>query len=238
MRVLMFIIASLVFSANVFAQSKTVPVPHERPAKFPSAPSSAAVEVANNVIGGTFGRCLQRLSKLGVRFRAVAPWRTKKGCGVDDPVEMSSVTRGGIVLKLPAKPILSCRFGERLAAWLGDVAAPIAGSFKGSALTSISSGPGYVCRSRNNKRGAKLSEHSFGNALDITDFRFANGKRIAVSKSIGGAVVDRRMLKAFRTSSCGYFTTVLGPGANAAHASHFHLDYAKHGRTWNYRICQ
>lgn len=235
MRVLMFVVVCLVFSGNGFAQSRFVPVPHERPVQFPS---SAAAEVENDVIGGTSGRCLQRLAKLGVRFRAVTPWRTKKGCGVDDPVEISSITRGASVLKLPSKPILSCRFGERLAAWMSDVVVPIAVSFKDSALTSISSGPGYVCRSRNNRRGAKLSEHAFGNALDITDFRFANGKRVAVSKSLGGAAVDRRMLKALRTSSCGYFTTVLGPGANAAHASHFHLDYGKHGRTWNYRICQ
>jgi hypothetical protein len=41
-----------------------------------------------------------------------------------------------------------------------------------------------------------------------------------------------------RTSACGYFTTVLGPGADAAHASHYHFDLGVHGKSGNYRICK
>jgi hypothetical protein len=41
-----------------------------------------------------------------------------------------------------------------------------------------------------------------------------------------------------RTSACGYFTTVLGPGSNEAHKNHFHFDLALHGRSDNYRICE
>jgi hypothetical protein len=43
---------------------------------------------------------------------------------------------------------------------------------------------------------------------------------------------------AFRTAACGYFTTVLGPGANAAHASHFHFDLAMRGKNGDHRICE
>ena len=54
----------------------------------------------------------------------------------------------------------------------------------------------------------------------------------------------RRFLKThtrremLRTSACGYFTTVLGPGSNEAHKNHLHFDLALHGKSDNYRICQ
>ena len=67
---------------------------------------------------------------------------------------------------------------------------------------------------------------------------FADGSRVAVEKFRTGTSLEKLMLRALRMTSCGYFTTVLGPGANNAHKSHFHLDYGKHGRTWNYRICE
>ena len=36
----------------------------------------------------------------------------------------------------------------------------------------------------------------------------------------------------------GWFTTILGPGTDAAHATHWHLDIMKHGSSEYYRICQ
>ncbi len=45
-------------------------------------------------------------------------------------------------------------------------------------------------------------------------------------------------VQALRKSACEYFTTVLGPGANAAHEKHLHFDLAKRGKTGTYRICE
>jgi hypothetical protein len=45
-------------------------------------------------------------------------------------------------------------------------------------------------------------------------------------------------MAAFRTAACGWFTTVLGPGSDAAHADHLHLDIQPHGSSNRYRICQ
>jgi hypothetical protein len=41
-----------------------------------------------------------------------------------------------------------------------------------------------------------------------------------------------------RTAACGWFTTVLGPGSDAFHANHMHLDIEKHGPSGSYRICE
>ncbi len=39
-----------------------------------------------------------------------------------------------------------------------------------------------------------------------------------------------------RASACLYFSTVLGPGSNAAHDDHLHLDVKQRGG--GYRLCQ
>lgn len=229
-------------SSVVSAQFKDVPLPRKRPATLlppvPLKTEKVPAPMRAENVGDDFDICLRGLKVRGVEFVRLEPFGTDKGCHVFDPVGVSAIRQGGHILRLSAKPVLSCRFAEKLTTWLADVGAPIFRKFTKASLAAISSGPGYVCRNRNNRRGGKLSEHAFGNALDITDFRLTDGRRVAVSKVSNGTPVEKRMLQALRITSCGYFTTVLGPGSNAAHKSHFHLDYGKHGRTWNYRICE
>jgi hypothetical protein len=46
------------------------------------------------------------------------------------------------------------------------------------------------------------------------------------------------LVGALRMTACGYFTTVLGPGADPQHETHLHLDMLMHGGSANYRICE
>jgi hypothetical protein len=46
------------------------------------------------------------------------------------------------------------------------------------------------------------------------------------------------VLAALRASACQTFMTVLGPGANSAHATHFHFDLERRGKTGDHRLCQ
>jgi hypothetical protein len=39
-------------------------------------------------------------------------------------------------------------------------------------------------------------------------------------------------------AGCGWFTTVLGPGSDEAHANHIHVDILQHGSSNHYRIFQ
>ena len=47
---------------------------------------------------------------------------------------------------------------------------------------------------------------------------------------------DDPLAAAIRGAACLYFTTVLGPGSNAAHDDHLHLDVK--ARNGGYRICE
>ena len=132
--------------------------------------------------------------------------------------------------------MLSCSFGRLLGEWTGEVALPLLSGSLGSPLATITTGPGLVCRNRVGTSTTKVSEHAKGNAIDITGFTLEDKRSLLIGQKLGDA--ESRALHALRLSACGYFTTVLGPGANPAHATHLHFDYGKHGKTYNYRICE
>jgi hypothetical protein len=85
---------------------------------------------------------------------------------------------------------------------------------------------------------AKMSEHATGNAVDILLLGLADKRQIGISAVANELNPDHRLLMALRLTACGYFTTVLGPGANTAHANQYHLDLGVHGTSGNYRICE
>jgi hypothetical protein len=82
------------------------------------------------------------------------------------------------------------------------------------------------------------SEHAKGDALDIASFVLADGRRVRVKQEELNIPLARVLVGALRTTACGYFTTVLGPGTDAAHAEHLHFDLGLHAATPNYRICE
>ncbi len=235
------VLAAMGFNSTALAAEEVqtrVPVPRPKPPLVTLQTSQPAIRVVDLNATREYKSCLASLTRRSVEFIVEKTVQDAKGCSVSHPVRLISVASGGATISLPAQPLLNCGFALRLATWLSDVAAPVVHSFAKTPLKAVATGPGYVCRTRNNQKGAKISEHGFGNAIDITGFQVAGRRQINVSIMPDGPTRQVRMLSALRTSSCGYFTTVLGPGTNAAHRSHFHLDYGKHGRSWNYRICE
>ena len=75
----------------------------------------------------------------------------------------------------------------------------------------------------NGNPDAHISEHAFGNALDVAEFALADGHKSA-SNTAGTA--PRRSRASCATCSGGLqdFTTVLAPGANVYHYNHIHVD--------------
>lgn len=174
--------------------------------------------------------CFQELRAMGAKFTVAATTVDYGKCSVQNPVNLRSVTTKGNTIDLPEAPLFNCKFALQFSKWLSESGAPILGAQLNSPVDRISTGPGFECRGRNGDGSAKVSEHGYGNAVDITTIHLRNGKVLNVA--------DSTLLHGVRASACGYFTTVLGPGANAAHASHFHFDMGVHGKSGNYRICQ
>jgi hypothetical protein len=102
----------------------------------------------------------------------------------------------------------------------------------GAPLKSIDNYDSYRCRGRNNVTGAKVSEHGKGNAIDLRAIRLANGTLVDLTS----ATAAKPFRESMRTSACMRFKTVLGPGSDAYHEEHIHLDLAERSR--GYAMCQ
>ncbi len=154
---------------------------------------------------------------------AVAPIH-EGSCGIDNPVRITSV--GGVRLSQPAT--LDCETVRALERWTLDTALPAAGARRGG-LAEFSVAAHYVCRGRNRQAGARISEHGYGKAIDIAGFVTGDGTRVTVKDDYGFFGRAGRVLKQWRRGACGTFGTVLGPGSDAYHDDHLHLDVAHHG---------
>jgi hypothetical protein len=180
--------------------------------------------------------CLARLRAADVRFDIPAPPAAgRTACVIDVPVRLRSLaarTRTAAEVRLPQEPVMSCEFAERLTGWLGNVVAPVIAGRMSADLRAVRTGPGYECRNRNGAAVGKLSGH----AIDITSFELSGGKSIPIKPD--GDETAQNVVASVRTAACGWFTTVLGPGADEAHADHLHVDMLLHGASDRYRICQ
>ena len=156
-------------------------------------------------------------------------------CGISYPFKVTALAGGSVGLS--SRGTLACPIIPNIDAWLNEVVQPAASLYFGAAVAEVKSGS-YSCRPRNNRSGAKLSEHAFGNALDVMGFRFADGREITVLQGWRGTPVEQEFLREVFVAACSYFTTVLGPGADAHHDNHFHLDLARHDPRGQRRVCK
>jgi hypothetical protein len=184
--------------------------------------------------------CLARLRAADVRFDIpTMPVAAKASCTIEVPVRLKSLTtraRAVAEVHLPEEPVVSCQFAEQLTAWLGHLVAPLIAGRMSADLRAVRTGPGYKCRNRNGTANGKPSAHAVGQAIDISGFELSNAKLIPI-KPYGDEAM-RDVVESVRTAACGWFTTVLGPGSDAAHTDHLHVDLSMHGASDRYRICQ
>ncbi len=158
----------------------------------------------------------------------------KGACGIKDAWKVSAV--GDVAFSTPAR--LRCQMVGVTDSWISKVVQPAARSAFGERVVKLRIAASYACRGRDNKRGAKISEHAFGNALDVSAFTLASGRVIQVESGWNAGGKESSFLKKVHGRSCGTFTTVLGPDANAAHRNHFHFDLGKHGRSGKGKYCR
>jgi hypothetical protein len=123
---------------------------------------------------------------------------------------------------------LACPLVAALDNWMATGVQPAARRWFGQPVVEIKQISAYSCRAMNNQRGAPISEHAFGNALDVAAFTFADGRKVTVRDGWHGAPEERAFLHDVHASACRLFATVLAPGSNAFHYDHMHVDLRRH----------
>ena len=143
------------------------------------------------------------------------------GCGAKSAVRVKSVA--GVTLS--QQSVMTCATAKALKRWVErDV---IKAFGRGNKVVSLRVAAHYSCRTRNNRPGAKISEHGRANAIDISGFRLEDGTMVTVLEGWKERRTRKRLAKIWK-AACGPFGTVLGPEADRYHQDHFHLDVARH----------
>ena len=143
-------------------------------------------------------------------------------CGISRPVEVHFVS--GVALN--EKAILNCDTARTLREWVDEGAQPSVKALR-ARITSLRVVSHYACRTRNSQRGARLSEHSKGNAIDIAGFTLDNGTVVSVLEHWRSDKYEP-VLRDMYSEACGSFGTTLGPEADRFHQDHMHFDTASY----------
>lgn len=201
-----------------------IPVPPEKPSQAgtpgpkPVAPDPRSATLPAERMPAEELACRDRIRALGVVFEEHAAERDAGiGCAVPYPLLVKKL---GASLELEPDALLNCAMAEAAARFAADTVSPAAEAGLGSPLRSVAQASAYVCRPRHG--GGKMSEHAFGNALDIASFTLADGTAVEVKPVPPER--QKKFLDAVRKAACGPFKTVLGPGSDADHELHLHLD--------------
>ena len=212
------------------------PLPTAPPATAPPAPMVAAPTAPLAAASASDSSCLAALAAFGTSFAPVPQPDSSASCQVQTPVRLFSIASKVGPVKLPDQPTVNCAFALKFSTWVDQRLQGLAQREAASSIVAMGTGPGFDCRGRNGDSSSKMSEHAIGNAVDIVYIKLASKALIMVKDALNPQSPNFAFLRDMRADACVDFNTVLGPGANAAHAEHFHIDLAQ--RRGDYRLCE
>jgi hypothetical protein len=151
-----------------------------------------------------------------IRGEPIAPITSKtQGCGVAEPVRVTEVSGVGLSQAITVE----CGTAVALKDWIDRAMRP---AFGKRDVVQLRIAAHYVCRGRNNKRGARVSEHGKGKAVDISGFVFSDGTEWSILRDYN------KQIRTAHKGACGIFGTTLGPGSDGFHEDHLHFDTARY----------
>lgn len=171
-------------------------------------------------------QCFTDLSRTDIRYSPLPDRDFGGGCLVVGAVQL-------IDIGVPVTGITSvrCPLARTFTAWVTHGARPAARQILGSDIVRVETMGTYSCRGivgGGPVASGRISEHALANAIDVSGFVLADGRRISVKgdwRSDDPSV--REFMQTVHASACKRFLTVLGPNYNAAHHDHFHFDMGR-----------
>lgn len=175
--------------------------------------------------------CREQLAATGAKFQPL-PDRARpdaKGCGIPHGVLLS---RGPTGIRYSPPVSLDCSLALRLVA-IEKVVQEEAEAHLQSPIQRVGTLGSYACRGVIGRLAGwsdGISEHSFGNAIDIMRFDPVKGRPASILRGYEMGVDDpttkegRFLLAVARRLRREAGVRVLGPDFDASHRDHFHLD--------------
>ena len=169
-------------------------------------------------------QCAVDLKQAGVKFTPLPNQDHGGGCSSIDAVKLLDI--GTPTTNLGA---MTCPLARNFAAWAQYAVKPAARKYFGQEVVKIETFGTYSCRNIYGGRSGRLSQHAYSNAVDVSGFVLADGRRIMLDGGWTGDKPSQDFLRALHKSACRRFGTVLSPDYNAAHYNHFHMDMSGAG---------
>lgn len=145
------------------------------------AKSATAADVwSQEQIAAAKAQCAEAMKRLNVSFTYQEP--IKQGeCGDPAPILVSRI--GNVALTPAAR--INCGMLVPLNTWITRNLQPAAARKFGTRISAIEVMSDYSCRTAFGRKGNRLSQHAYFDALDIRGFTTAKGQRIHVLKGWG-----------------------------------------------------
>ncbi|WP_068075659.1 extensin family protein [Novosphingobium lentum] len=145
------------------------------------------------------------------------------GCYRANAIDLRGVPGDDRLVMVSNLPVVSCSMARGFTGWTRFGAGRAALQILGSPLVRVETFGSYSCR---NVAGSdRLSAHASANAIDVSGFALADGRRITVLGDWNNPdPAVRQFLRVVRASACKRFGTVLSPDYNAAHRDHLHVE--------------
>jgi hypothetical protein len=140
------------------------------------------------------------------------------------PMRGPNVTAAIMPAAVTPPATLACPLVSALDRWVTEGVQPAALHWFGTQVTEIKQIGSYSCREMVGSGTSSMSEHAFGDALDIAGFTLADGRKITVKDGWHGTPEEQGFLHDVQLYACETFTTVLAPGYNVYHYDHMHVD--------------
>lgn len=201
----------LVIALLAVVLSGCVGPPSDRHARAPHAPPRPNSE--------TMRQCVADLSRMGVKFSVLPDFVGNGGCSAINSVLMTGA--GASISNLRAT---QCPLARAFAGWVRGPVQTRAREILGSPVVRVETMGSYACRQVKGVASNKLSEHAYANAIDVSGFVLADGRRVTVVNGWLGKGDEADFLRAIRNDACKRFLTVLSPDYNFAHIDHLHVD--------------
>lgn len=194
---------------------------------MPRLATAILLALAAATLAGCFGgpapvlsssQCLAALDAHAISYRTVELSPPDARCRVDGAVKVSRID---VALNQPAT--MGCALAARIDDFERALMQQIATRDLGKYVSRIDHLGAYSCRRSTGVRD-RLSEHSYGLAIDISGFRLSDGTEISVERDWWVPGPKRDFLHHLARSACGYFSVVLTPSSDRDHFNHMHLD--------------
>lgn len=194
---------------------------------LPQGREPAKPQVRSSAVTPTIARpevraCQAQLGRAGSRFSPLPDRVYGQGCSTLNSVKLEGLAGDISAFSVTNLGPLNCPLANGFAAWARYGVDRAARQILGSKLVRIETMGSYACR---NVAGTnRLSAHAKAEAIDVSGFVLADGRRITITQGWNASPKEREFLRVVHRSACKRFGTVLGPDYNRAHRDHLHME--------------